>query len=135
ARPRSACRRARAAPRARSGRPRTPAWPCPGRARTRPRSYPGTPGWSATPRIGRRSWHWSPRQAVFQEGEGGRWRSTGTRSMGMIGDPMKYGPWTRSDLEACIKVLEAIVADRGALAHVERSERLRLLEAAGRVSL
>ncbi len=48
---------------------------------------------------------------------------------------MTDAPWSRSDLEACLKVLEAVVADRGALAHVERPERLRLLEAAGRVSL
>jgi NAD(P)-dependent dehydrogenase (short-subunit alcohol dehydrogenase family) len=39
------------------------------------------------------------------------------------------------DLEACIRVLEAVVADRGALAEVPRDQRLRLLEAAGRVSL
>ena len=44
-------------------------------------------------------------------------------------------PFTPTELEACLKVLEAVAADRGALTHVERDARLRLLEAAGRVSL
>ena len=44
-------------------------------------------------------------------------------------------PFTQADLEAAIAVLEAIAEDRGALAHVDRPARLRLLEAAGRVSL
>ncbi len=39
------------------------------------------------------------------------------------------------DVEACLRVLEAVVADRGALAGIPRDQRLRLLEAAGRVSL
>jgi NAD(P)-dependent dehydrogenase (short-subunit alcohol dehydrogenase family) len=39
------------------------------------------------------------------------------------------------ELETAIRVLEAIVADRGALADAPREARLRLLEAAGRVSL
>jgi NAD(P)-dependent dehydrogenase (short-subunit alcohol dehydrogenase family) len=44
-------------------------------------------------------------------------------------------PFTPTELEACLKVLEAVAADRGALAHVPLEQRLRLLEAAGRVSL
>ena len=44
-------------------------------------------------------------------------------------------PFTEADLATCVKVLEAIAADRGALAGVARDDRLRLLEAAGRVSL
>jgi NAD(P)-dependent dehydrogenase (short-subunit alcohol dehydrogenase family) len=48
---------------------------------------------------------------------------------------MSGPPFTPADLEACLQVLEAIAADRGALAHVDRDARLRLLEAAGRVSL
>jgi len=44
-------------------------------------------------------------------------------------------PFTPTELEACLKVLEAVAADRGALTHVALEERLRLLEAAGRVSL
>jgi NAD(P)-dependent dehydrogenase (short-subunit alcohol dehydrogenase family) len=44
-------------------------------------------------------------------------------------------PFTPADLHAAIAVLEAIARDRGALAHVDREARLRLLEAAGRVSL
>jgi NAD(P)-dependent dehydrogenase (short-subunit alcohol dehydrogenase family) len=47
---------------------------------------------------------------------------------------VKDPPWAQADLAACIEVLEAIVADRGVLARLEPSERLRLLEAAGRVS-
>lgn len=43
-------------------------------------------------------------------------------------------PFTEAELSACIKVLTAIAADRGALAHVDRPARLALLEAAGRVS-
>jgi NAD(P)-dependent dehydrogenase (short-subunit alcohol dehydrogenase family) len=48
---------------------------------------------------------------------------------------MTDAPWSRTELDACLKVLEAVVADRGALAHLDRDARLRLLEAAGRVSL
>src|SRR5580692_6071532 len=44
-------------------------------------------------------------------------------------------PWSPDELQAALKVLEAIAADRGTLAHVAHAERLRLLEAAGRVSL
>jgi NAD(P)-dependent dehydrogenase (short-subunit alcohol dehydrogenase family) len=44
-------------------------------------------------------------------------------------------PFSEAELAACVKVLEAIAADRGALAGVDRDTRLRLLEAAGRVSL
>ena len=44
-------------------------------------------------------------------------------------------PFTPDELSACIKVLEALAEDRGALSHVEREERVRLLSAAGRVSL
>lgn len=48
---------------------------------------------------------------------------------------MKTAPFSDVEIEAAIKVLEAIAADRGALACVEpRDARLRLLEAAGRVS-
>ncbi|APR87225.1 L-fuco-beta-pyranose dehydrogenase [Minicystis rosea] len=54
----------------------------------------------------------------------------------MLRRPMKGAPFTPAEIEAAIKVLEAIAGDRGALAHVEpRDARLRLLEAAGRVSL
>ena len=54
----------------------------------------------------------------------------------MLRRPMKGAPFTPAEIEAAIKVLEAIAGDRGALAHVEpRDVRLRLLEAAGRVSL
>src|SRR5262249_53301702 len=48
---------------------------------------------------------------------------------------MDDAPFRRDELLAALKVLEAIAADRSALAHVDRDERLRLLEAAGRVSL
>lgn len=48
---------------------------------------------------------------------------------------MNEAPWSRAELEATLKVLEAIASDRGALAHVDLDERLRLLEAAGRISL
>ena len=44
-------------------------------------------------------------------------------------------PFTSTELEACLKVLEAVAADRGALAHVDVEARRRLLEAAGRASL
>jgi len=47
---------------------------------------------------------------------------------------MKDAPWSRADLDAAIKVLEAIAADRGALTHLDADARLRLLAAAGRVS-
>jgi NAD(P)-dependent dehydrogenase (short-subunit alcohol dehydrogenase family) len=47
---------------------------------------------------------------------------------------MSEAPFSPTDLEAAVAVLEAIAADRGALAHVPREARLRLLEAAGRVS-
>ncbi len=54
----------------------------------------------------------------------------------MLRRPMNGAPFTPAEIEAAIKVLEAIAGDRGALAHVEpRDVRLRLLEAAGRVSL
>jgi len=43
-------------------------------------------------------------------------------------------PFTEDELGAAIKVLEAIARDRAALAHVEREARVRLCEAAGRVS-
>src|SRR6185437_5946549 len=43
-------------------------------------------------------------------------------------------PWSAAEVEACIKVLEAVAADRGALAHLDRADRVRLLEAAGRAS-
>jgi NAD(P)-dependent dehydrogenase (short-subunit alcohol dehydrogenase family) len=43
-------------------------------------------------------------------------------------------PFTEVEIEASIKVLEAIASDRGALAHLDRAARLRLLIAAGRVS-
>jgi NAD(P)-dependent dehydrogenase (short-subunit alcohol dehydrogenase family) len=49
--------------------------------------------------------------------------------------PEPPAPFSDAELEACIKVLEAVVADRGALARVPREARLRLLQAAGRVSL
>ena len=48
---------------------------------------------------------------------------------------MSGAPFSPADLEACIAVLEAVARDRGALAHVPLGDRLRLLEAAGRVSL
>jgi NAD(P)-dependent dehydrogenase (short-subunit alcohol dehydrogenase family) len=44
-------------------------------------------------------------------------------------------PFSPDDLAAALRVLEAIAQDRGALADVDRDTRLRLLEAAGRVSL
>jgi NAD(P)-dependent dehydrogenase (short-subunit alcohol dehydrogenase family) len=47
----------------------------------------------------------------------------------------KRAPFTEDDVAASLKVLEAIAVDRGALVHVDRETRLRLLEAAGRVSL
>jgi NAD(P)-dependent dehydrogenase (short-subunit alcohol dehydrogenase family) len=43
-------------------------------------------------------------------------------------------PWNRAELDACLKVLEAIVDDRGLLARLSAAERLRLLAAAGRAS-
>jgi NAD(P)-dependent dehydrogenase (short-subunit alcohol dehydrogenase family) len=48
---------------------------------------------------------------------------------------MNAPPFRRDELVAALKVLEAIAEDRGALSHVEHAERLRLLQAAGRVSL
>jgi NAD(P)-dependent dehydrogenase (short-subunit alcohol dehydrogenase family) len=47
---------------------------------------------------------------------------------------MSDAPFRPGDLDACIAVLEAIVADRGVLAHIDPGLRLRLLEAAGRAS-
>jgi NAD(P)-dependent dehydrogenase (short-subunit alcohol dehydrogenase family) len=44
-------------------------------------------------------------------------------------------PFSEADLASCLKVLLAVAADRGVLAGVARDDRLRLLEAAGRVSL
>ena len=48
---------------------------------------------------------------------------------------MKSVPFSAAEVEAAIEILEAIARDRGALAQIEpREARLRLLEAAGRVS-
>jgi NAD(P)-dependent dehydrogenase (short-subunit alcohol dehydrogenase family) len=47
---------------------------------------------------------------------------------------MNDAPWSRAELDAALKVLEAIAIDRAAIAHLDREERRRLLEAAGRVS-
>ncbi|MFO0760714.1 MAG: SDR family oxidoreductase [Byssovorax sp.] len=44
-------------------------------------------------------------------------------------------PFTAGELGTCLKVLEAIAADRSALAITDQPTRQRLLEAAGRVSL
>ncbi len=44
-------------------------------------------------------------------------------------------PFTAAELALCIQVLEAIASDRGALAEVDRETRMRLLQAAGRVSM
>src|SRR5262245_51606366 len=62
------------------------------------------------------------------------------RERGMTSDGSQRSgsraPFTQGDVVSCLKVLEAIVADRGMLVHIEEhAERLRLLEAAGRVSL
>jgi NAD(P)-dependent dehydrogenase (short-subunit alcohol dehydrogenase family) len=54
----------------------------------------------------------------------------------MLPGSMRAAPFTPAQIEAALAVLEAIAADRGALAHVEpRDLRLRLLEAAGRISV
>lgn len=50
------------------------------------------------------------------------------------GDGRGGAPWSAGEVEACIKVLEAIAQDRGALSQLDRAARVRLLEAAGRVS-
>lgn len=44
-------------------------------------------------------------------------------------------PLRAEDLDTCIKVLEAISADRSVLAGMDREERRRLLEAAGRITV
>ncbi|WP_438039127.1 hypothetical protein [Sorangium sp. So ce128] len=43
-------------------------------------------------------------------------------------------PFTAAELDACLKVLESVVADRALLASVSAEDRRRLLLAAGRVS-
>ena len=48
---------------------------------------------------------------------------------------MSEAPFDDAELAACLKVLEAICADRGALSAVDLMTRRRLLEAAGRVSI
>jgi NAD(P)-dependent dehydrogenase (short-subunit alcohol dehydrogenase family) len=50
-------------------------------------------------------------------------------------DTARAAPLGEDEIAATIRVLEAIARDRGALAHVDRDTRVRLLEAAGRVSL
>jgi NAD(P)-dependent dehydrogenase (short-subunit alcohol dehydrogenase family) len=47
---------------------------------------------------------------------------------------MSDEPFRGDELDACLKVLEVIAADRAALAGVPREARLRLIAAAGRVS-
>jgi len=47
----------------------------------------------------------------------------------------QQAPFSQAEIDAAIKVLEVIAEDRGALSHLDRPARLRLLEAAGRVSL
>src|SRR5262247_2142436 len=53
----------------------------------------------------------------------------------MTAEKEKGAPFSEDELVACMKVLEAIALDRGALAFVDRDTRRRLLTAAGRVSI
>ncbi len=48
--------------------------------------------------------------------------------------PPQAPSFPQAEVDAAIELLEAIAADRGLLAHIDRPSRIRLLEAAGRVS-